>query len=121
MFELPEEEVLPSGTPLDLGHGVLAWFSCWAPDRDINPQYDGIPDIPKCGLIYRHPAPNNPERPRGYCMGAINFDLPGVRQIFGGRPLWQVLSWEPLTLSPSLLCKGCGHHGFIREGKWVPA
>ena len=38
-----------------------------------------------------------------------------------GIPAWDVLSWEPLTLSPSLLCKACGSHGFIRNGKWVPA
>jgi hypothetical protein len=34
---------------------------------------------------------------------------------------WEVVSLVPLTLSPSLLCRTCGHHGFIREGKWVPA
>jgi hypothetical protein len=41
---------------------------------------------------------------------------------------WDVVSLEPLTLSPSLLCRyrwqqgpECGDHGFIREGKWVSA
>ncbi len=34
---------------------------------------------------------------------------------------WKLESENPLTLSPSLLCRTCGHHGFIREGKWVPA
>jgi hypothetical protein len=34
---------------------------------------------------------------------------------------WTLVSREPLTLSPSLLCRLCGHHGFIRDGKWVPA
>lgn len=29
-------------------------------------------------------------------------------------------SYEPLTVSPSLLCR-CGFHGFIREGRWVAA
>ena len=29
---------------------------------------------------------------------------------------------EPLTISQSLLCpQGCGTHGYIRGGKWVPA
>lgn len=23
-----------------------------------------------------------------------------------------------VTLSPSLLCTACGHHGFVRNGKW---
>ena len=38
-----------------------------------------------------------------------------------GSLVWSVLQEEPLTLSPSLLCLACGHHGFIREGRWVPA
>jgi hypothetical protein len=36
-------------------------------------------------------------------------------------PTWEVLNEDPLTLSPSLLCGACKHHGWIREGKWVPA
>jgi hypothetical protein len=39
----------------------------------------------------------------------------------GGGTYWDVLSLDPLTLSPSVLCRGCGHHGFIREGRWIPA
>jgi len=35
--------------------------------------------------------------------------------------VWQVESWEPLTISPSVLCLICGDHGFIRNGSWVPA
>lgn len=38
-----------------------------------------------------------------------------------GAPTWEVISEEPLTLSPSLACGQCGHHGWIRDGKWVPA
>jgi hypothetical protein len=34
---------------------------------------------------------------------------------------WTVQSTDPITLSPSLLCSACGEHGFIRDGKWVPA
>lgn len=36
-------------------------------------------------------------------------------------PTWTILQTDPLTLSPSILCRVCGDHGFIREGKWVPA
>lgn len=38
-----------------------------------------------------------------------------------GTEGWTVVQRNPLTLSPSLLCKNCGLHGFIREGKWVKA
>ncbi len=34
---------------------------------------------------------------------------------------WDVESEDPLTLSPSLLCRLCGSHGFIRGGKWISA
>lgn len=33
-------------------------------------------------------------------------------------------SLDPLTIAPSLLCLPadlCGLHGFVRDGKWVPA
>lgn len=33
---------------------------------------------------------------------------------------WDVISEDPLTLSPSLACRTCGHHGFIRNGRWEP-
>lgn len=38
-----------------------------------------------------------------------------------GFQAWKVESVEPLTLSPSILCRACGDHGFIRKGKWVRA
>jgi hypothetical protein len=28
---------------------------------------------------------------------------------------------DPLTVSPSILCRDCGTHGFVRDGKWVAA
>lgn len=41
-----------------------------------------------------------------------------------GHPAWELVSKDPLTISPSILCvppHGCGIHGFITDGKWVPA
>jgi hypothetical protein len=32
---------------------------------------------------------------------------------------WTVVSTDPITLTPSLLCTGCGTHGFITDGRWV--
>jgi hypothetical protein len=53
------------------------------------------------------------------CTGWIAFDVPAQDWLPAERK-WQVQSWEPLTLSPSLAC-GCGDHGFVREGRWVLA
>lgn len=90
--------------PLDLGHGVTLQFTSWG-------NYDRV------GYIEDHPRPDGTPRIGG---GGL-FDLPGVREAFPGRDVWQVESWEPLTLSPSLLCSACGHHGFVRNGQWIPA
>ena len=34
---------------------------------------------------------------------------------------WELIKQTPMTLSPSVLCRVCGDHGFIQEGKWVIA
>jgi hypothetical protein len=101
---------------IDLGHDHHLRFFCWAPDRDLNPQWVDYPDVPKAGALVRHPDAHG-----GTCESAINFDLPETRHLFQAQHVWQVQSWEPLTVSPSLLCKRCGDHGFIRGGKWVVA
>lgn len=53
------------------------------------------------------------------CVGWIMFDVPALADRPAERK-WQVESWDPMTLSPSLLC-GCGDHGFVRAGQWVVA
>ncbi len=81
---------------VDIGHGVTAEV------RYI----DGIAK----GVAYTHP---DPKAPTGRCEGWAPFapDPEG----------WTVEGLDPLTISPSLLCRACGHHGHIRDGKWVPA
>lgn len=32
-----------------------------------------------------------------------------------------LISKEPLTIGGSIRCAACNDHGFIRDGKWVPA
>lgn len=32
-----------------------------------------------------------------------------------------VVSLDPPTIQPSILCSSCGLHGFVRSGVWVPA
>lgn len=101
------------GEVIDLGHGHTLRFTSWSPDRELNPQYAGIPDIPKIGAIV--------DSGNG-CQCAVYFDLPGVCEVLGpGLSVWQVESWDPLTLSPSLLCRLCNDHGFIKQGRWIPA
>ena len=100
---------------LDLGSDHTLRFTCWGPDRELNPQYAHLPDVDKFGAIVEHKTPEGKE-----CGGGITFDGE-VARATNRSPVWTVEQWEPLTLSPSLLCKTCGDHGFIREGKWVKA
>lgn len=51
------------------------------------------------------------------CGGWVPFDVES-EYLYTSGDRWTVVSYDPLELSPSLLC-GCGHHGFIRQGKWI--
>lgn len=101
---------------LDLGDGHTAEWSGWHPDRKLNPQYADIPDVEKYGLIVYHSTPAGRD-----CESFAVIDGEVQRQLEPNRARWQVESWDPVTLSPSLLCGTCGDHGFVREGRWVRA
>lgn len=65
---------------------------------------------PPAGLHFFHRAKDG-----SACGGYVNFTE-------GSSPRWKVEQLEPLTISPSVWCKGpdCGgFHGWIRDGKWV--
>jgi hypothetical protein len=76
----------------------------------------------RTGIIVWHPLTPACEEQGctflGSCGGSVPFDIPENESVDG--PKWSVESWDPLTLSPSLLCH-CGDHGWIREGRWVIA
>lgn len=80
---------------LDLGHNVFAEIR----------RVDGVVH----GVYYEHTCLGRPRSP-GW--------VPVKPEWKDG---WDLVSEKPLTLAPSLLCRLCGHHGFIRDGKWVPA
>lgn len=64
------------------------------------------------GILYgfheTHPRPDNGQA----CIGYIPV---------GHSDEWTLEAEDPITLSPSVLCRICGTHGFIRDGKWVDA
>ena len=94
---------------IDLGSGYSYRLSGWSPDRELNPQYDGITDEPRFALILTCPHGD----------GSIHLDGETQRRVSPSSPKWTVESWDPLTLSPSLLRMECGCHGFIKAGRWV--
>jgi hypothetical protein len=78
--------------------------------RTIEPVEGHEPDV-IVGYIETHPRADTGEP----CRGWLNIDPLAE----GSR--WNVEQAEPLTLSPSVLCRACGNHGFIRNGRWVSA
>lgn len=87
---------------LDFGHGVTAvWL---------------MKDDERIGLLESHDCAE------GYLgTGSVLFDTPAARMARPDGPFWRVESWEPLTISPSVACRNCPNHGWIRNGEWVPA
>ena len=81
----------------DIGHGVSI-------------QFRELPGVESRGVAYRHPTPKENHPCEGYAPLKPEYEEG-----------WDLIQREPLTISPSLLCLVCGHHGFIREGKWIPA
>lgn len=66
---------------------------------------------------------HDPEQPTA---GGVWFDTPEARAAYetqrpGNMAYWQVQSWDPLTIHPSIACNNCGNHGYIQQGKWVSA
>jgi len=104
-----------SNDPIDLGHGHIGVYTSWRPDRALNPQFAELPDVERYGLLIKHSTPEG-----NACMGSVVFGSDVAEAVSPGKDTWEVESWVPLTLSPSILCS-CGDHGFIREGRWIPA
>lgn len=100
---------------LDLGNGYYLKFFSWSPDRKLNPQYKGIPSIKKLGAHILCPHGN---------AGGIFFNQtnPVYDDVFKDQNWWDLKSWNPLHIEPSIqfLSPSCCH-GFIRGGKWVNA
>lgn len=88
----------------DLGHGVSWTRSTYGPDGTW------------VGILVWHPCVD-PDR---LGAGAVLF-ASAPPTLAGARWTVEDDRAEHLTLSPSILCRTCGHHGFVRAGRWVPA
>lgn len=83
-----------------------------APGRELLPIVGR--DGALIGYVEQHPSARNGSP----CGGSI-----AISGTFwaGDHPRWRAVSVEPLTLEPSVLCRTCGNHGWVRDGRWVPA
>ncbi len=88
---------------VDIGHDVTACEFRYEPDGQLH-------------VAYRHKCKANADDP----TDRLAFSAVPVSDTGSGRD-WKLVQREPLTISPSLLCGSCRHHGFIEQGKWRPA
>lgn len=89
----------------EIGHGHRIQIT--QPDREQGVRH----------FVDEHPRPDG----AGQCSGSGRILDPGQARPNDGRAYWTLESADPLTLSPSLLCRTCGDHGWVRDGLWVPA
>lgn len=110
-----------TGNRYGLGNGLSYGFFVWAPDRELNPQYTGLPDIDPAGIVICRGEET---------LGACWFKSDVAAQINGGHAMWDLISLSPLHIEPSVRMyrydpRTRKHvpslHGFIRNGVWVPA
>ena len=94
------EEILAEEDSIDLGSGA-----CYKKSFDADGKWIAIDQY------HKNSAGN-------LCCGWVPFQVESEHLTTHG-PKWSVQSYEPLTMHPSLLCN-CGHHGFIRNGRWEP-
>lgn len=112
----------------ELGPGVWGTFtSSGGPGITKTATGEPVPYVAKAGMILTHRCKNSMT---GWDQGAVTFKLPNVGD---GQHGWNVESWDPLTLSPSIQSMSYTAdrrhvrddcplgHGFIRGGKWVSA
>ena len=62
------------------------------------------------GIIEYHPRAD--DKPGG-CGGIVYLE--------GVRARHRLVSKDPITIEPSLVCRTCGCHGWIEDGKWTKA
>ena len=90
--------------PIDFGNGVRgSWYS-----------YKGTEHA---GLIVAHLHSGGK-----LCAGAVGIKGRDFIGYDGNRPLWTLVSEDPLTLTPSIDNSqetGCNLHGFITNGVWI--
>ena len=95
--------------PVDIGHGLTAALRLAEGLKRHLDIDDGVP----VGVLVTHPCAK-----RG---GEVVQDFIPVAPYPDPVESWSLDSRDPITMSPSIQYTCCGLHGFIREGRWVPA
>jgi hypothetical protein len=77
---------------------------------------------PPSGSVFVGITDNHLRDDGEWCGGYVRFkNVPEALTAPSGVANHELVTADPLTISPSLACRRCPSHGFIREGRWVPA
>ncbi len=96
-------------TPVDIGHGLTAALRLAEGLKEHLCIDDGVP----VGLLLTHPC-----SARG--GEAVQDFIPVSPYPYPKEP-WKLVARDPITLQPSVRYDCCGLHGFVTNGRWVPA
>jgi len=99
-------------TAIDIGHGLTAALRTADSDLALEGSHAGWKEGDVLGVLLTHPCSK-----RG---GEVVQDFIPVNYL-GSAHDWKLESRDPITISPSVSYTCCGTHGFLRDGKWVPA
>ena len=109
---IEDDDLIRSGQEIGEDHYIRRqyllsdgrWFTYPLVDEPVNGTFIGLTEHHK--------------RPTGkWCGGWIGF-----KNVEGANPnsVHELISADPLTVRPSLACRLCPNHGFIRTNRWVP-
>lgn len=104
---------------IDIGEGHAVRAFGWMPDRAAQPELADLAHVQFAGLTLVHTQSDG-----SMCVSRIHFAGPHAARAWPEvTNLWQVESWDPLTIRESLQCSapGCTDQGHITGGRWVAA
>lgn len=95
---------------VDIGHGLKAGLRL----AEGLKEHLGIEDGTPVGVLLLHPCTKRSAE-------QFSPDFIPVKPYPDLPESWTLESRDPITISPSVNFTCCGCHGFIQQGKWVPA
>lgn len=106
----------------DAGHG-FSYTLLYADEARTKPV--AVAEYHKCEVRTGRRHPDDPDDFDAAAILPLNVPEAadwhkGRNPKFGPGPKWDLVQAEPLTVAPSILCRACGLHGFLRAGRWAP-
>lgn len=106
-----------------LGGDHYCHYQYWTKDEKVI----GLPagTLPPDGSVFIGIHEHHRREDGSWCGGYVQFEnVPEAHFAdvkYGTQSRHMLVSESPLTIAPSLACRTCPSHGFVRDGKWVDA